>query len=152
MSAWFFCYNFDHDAIQGDTSSADRLRERELDNSMTDEDGAAENDIRDRDQLNNSATELFDVVDGEKAKADTDAHLDGPRGVKRSNQCNDLLSDDKKCSITVVDSDDEASVAGNRPSHMEEAAKSEGQIVSSSDSDSDSDSDDSDADIGINAR
>lgn len=152
-------FYFDQDAFQEELSSVDGIRERQLNGSMTHEDGTAENDIGDQ-ELNNSVNELSGVVDGEKAKSDIDASLiDGSasvdlaelRGVKRSSECDDLHSDNKKCCTITIDSDGEAPVSGNRLLHMEEASKSESQIISSSDSDSD-DSDDSDADISVNAR
>ncbi|KAI3459053.1 hypothetical protein Pfo_015716 [Paulownia fortunei] len=143
------------DAMQGELSSVDGPRERQLDGSMTHEDGTAENGVGDQEQINN-VHELSGVVDGEKAKSDSDASLIDvsasldlveSRGVKRSSECDELPSDNK---TITIDSDDETSAAGNGLSHMEEATKSEIQIVSSSDSDSD-DSDDSDADVSVSA-
>ncbi|KAL6565324.1 hypothetical protein OROGR_002275 [Orobanche gracilis] len=112
-------------------------------------DGIAENNFGDQEGIN-VVNEFSGVVDGEKAKIDSDASMtDGPvpldrvetRGVKRSRD--DFHSD----GTITIESDDETPIAGNGLSNMEEATKSEGQIVSSS---SDSDSDDSDADNNVN--
>lgn len=146
----FYLYQ---DPTQGEISSSDGMRERQLDALMSHEDGAAEKDFGDH-ELNNSANELSGIVHGEKAKNDRDgsASVDMVelRGIKRSSGDDDLHPDSKKCCSANVDSDGETPNTGNKLSHMEEATKLASQIISSSESDSDSD--DSDADISVNAR
>ncbi|PIN19967.1 Transcription regulator XNP/ATRX, DEAD-box superfamily [Handroanthus impetiginosus] len=146
------------DSIRGEVSLVNELRECQRAGSMTLEDGTAENDIRDREVINN-VHELSGVVDGDKAKSDIDGSLvDGSasldlvesRGPKRPSECDELQSVNKKCCTITIDSDDETQVAGNRLSPVEEATKPESERVSSSESDTD-DSDDSDAGASIRA-
>ncbi|KAL6501187.1 hypothetical protein OROHE_025050 [Orobanche hederae] len=128
--------NFRKDALKGEVLSVD---------------GIAENDFGDQEGIN-VLHEFSGVVDGEKAKIDSDASVtDGPvpldrvepRGVKRPSERDEFHSD----GTITIESDDETPIAGNGLSNMEEATKSESQIVSSS---SDSDSDDSDAGNNVN--
>lgn len=142
------------DSVQGEHYSVDRLREHRLDDATAHEDDISENDSRDK-ELNNNGHKLPGIDNEEKAKSTCDASLTNgsvlldqeSRGVKRSSEFDKFHSGDKNCPTIPLDSDNEVPLAENISSHKEEA-RTESQIISSSDSDSD----DSDSVAGVKAR
>ncbi|XP_042036260.1 protein CHROMATIN REMODELING 20-like [Salvia splendens] len=139
------------DSAQGELSPSDGMRERQLDGLMGKEDLTAEKDVGDQ-EVNDSVSEFFGIVHGERAKNNLDASSSVDvvelKGIKRSRECDELPDSTKFCTITL-DSDGEVPDAECKPLNMEEATKLDNQVISSSESDSDSD--DSDAGRSINA-